>query len=461
MRKLKYFIGVLFTLCSIYSCDSEFSFDNPSEPFVNGRGIIERQGATKIYVGDYTLVNVSPIGSDNKMTVNVVNGEIQVVSPAYNVVQLFDAVTNEFINNEIVKPASTLKSLTRADNENLTYLTVEKGDEANVSGYGKKFIKNYPEKKPNLDKLGEHDFLYVSDGRTINLYPIFSYTANCLALGVFYYDDNGQLIEQEIWEMNSDWYSKGRHVDGRQYYYEVNAETSTAIKLTLPSGTPFGFYVQCINGTNNGNTDKRHSASFLNTQNVCRNATNATHAACPNHCATYIEGDITYVGFEDGHSDYDYNDLIVVFDPEQKIVPSPTPDKIKDIIDDKNTTPIIEDDIFHVTNDSIDIEGRFREPYPYFRINVPIKKEGKIIIDIETLKEYVAEQDDFHIVTADDIIDDSVVKVTKEGTCFIVDAPSGIEEGKYQLKIELRPNNDSYERLIAIIKEMADGEYLF
>jgi len=455
MKKTIWAIACIIALGFTCSCSSDDNMGgDSSEIYQNGAGIIETAGPQVVNLPESITKVIAVVGSDTSV-VDVPNHKLIVKSNSFNVMQLYDE------NYSLVETVA-LKSATSDVDVN------KKETEFNVSSYGKTFIAKIPEKGNNGAGL-PLNFAYTSKGESFNIYPIYSNTSNRITLGIFWYSDKNDVKTQDIWEMNDEWYAKGTHMDSRPYYYKVSAETSKAINVYVPRGVTFGFYVY----THSDKT-KRYTDASLN--NCISNSKHANKAYAT-HALTYNEGKYTYLGIEDGHSDTDYNDLVLLIDPEQEVMENPTPDKVEDKkkeLQEDGTTYVVTEDYIHTTINKpyVDVEARLKAPYPYFRLNLPVERNKNLEIDLsKEFGEFITEQDDLRIVGANDVTVAYIAKgeeYNKDGIKVVNNYPiitmstdQTISEGNYTLKIEGSPKENQFNSLVNKIKQIYNGELMW
>lgn len=173
-------------------------------------------------------------------------------------------------------------------------------------------LQTLPEGINNKKKVTEN-FLYKSTGKTFSIQPIYYNSASKVTLGIYYYDDNKNIIEKAIWirdgKSNGCWWyneepdmGKLDHTDAntnKLLEWKATALWCQSINITVPSGMTFGFYIQ------NGD-EKFYSEKELN-------GTYQDEHQC--YAATFDYEGKRYLAFEDwtnkdGKSDMDLNDLV-------------------------------------------------------------------------------------------------------------------------------------------------------
>ena len=191
----------------------------------------------------------------------------------------------------------------------------------------KAYLDEYlPEEQDNTAKV-DLDFLFYTTAETqVELYPVYAQTSNKHEFGIFYYDAQGQMHEQMIWDEVNPW---GLYQNGMCQGKEV----------TIPAGIFFGFYID------KGNTlftkenpygeqvGKLYSTASMNKPSypVMGNGNwgpNTEAEMISTHAVTWVRNypdgsSKNYMGFEDW-ADFDYQDLVFTLTPEVKTVDAST-----------------------------------------------------------------------------------------------------------------------------------------
>ena len=224
-----------------------------------------------------------------------------------------------------------------------------------LESLSKVFLEILPEEQDNLNvtptKEGVKDwttnYLYVSDGKPFTLYPAYSQTASHDIIGVYYYDENGTMHEENIFD------NEGQCPWG---YYK----NKQGITITIEKGYKFGFYLRTTYPYNRTDRYGDYVGNVAETfySNVSENSGSCSYDAhywlwenneCHGkgvHSASFTYGGRTFFGFEDWeHYNYnfDLNDIVFMVDPalpikdnpkeEDKkpdLPPAPTPDPTPD-----------------------------------------------------------------------------------------------------------------------------------
>lgn len=243
----------------------------------------------------------------------------------------------------------------------------------------------------NSDKLNM-DFMYhAEDDLTFELFYLSGWTANRPSyLGIFYYDENGQLHKQRVWEgMNP------RDTELTVEQEDNNAKTVMrveGIRVTVKAGYKFGFFWEGRSST--AQRCEWYSIAELNepAQQLKGEEIYSTHAG------TFEIDGVTFMGFEDW-IDFDYQDWVFFVDPSLKTVPSH--DKLPDF-----TTPPSEDN-----NDDVDqpaVNSRHNEveinlaledkDYLSSHLSMHIRHATDVEVIIPVPEQYYCEADDMAII---------------------------------------------------------------
>lgn len=205
----------------------------------------------------------------------------------------------------------------------------------------------------NSDKLNM-DFLYhAEEDLTFEMFYLSGWTANRPSyLGIFFYDENGELHKKRIW----DWMNpRDTEVEGKD---EENDEPRTlmlveGIRVTVKAGYKFGFFWEGRSST--AQRCEWYSIAELNepAEQLDGNGVYSTHAG------TFEIDGVTFMGFEDW-IDFDYQDWVFFVDPALKTVPSD--DKLPDF-----ANPPTEED-------EPDVEKRHNE----VEVNLALEDKGPL-----------------------------------------------------------------------------------
>lgn len=159
-------------------------------------------------------------------------------------------------------------------------------------------LDKLPEELDNVSRtdLAKNFFFNSLNIDEFTIFPVYSMTTNNLKVGVYYYDELGNLHKQYIWGFDGDM----RDTDN---IYRIQNHIPNAVKFTLPHGTDFGFFSERVS---------MHNQFFSQSKlNPC---------GAP-HVATYEADGFTYVGFEDYCNKVtDLNDLVFYMYPCPTIV---------------------------------------------------------------------------------------------------------------------------------------------
>lgn len=255
----------------------------------------------------------------------------------------------------------------------------------------------------NSDKLNMDFLFHAEDDLTFELYYLSGWTANRPSyLGIFYYDENGELHKQRIWE--------GMNPRDTEVSVEGNDESKTVMKVegvhvTVKAGYKFGFFWEGRSST--AQRCEWYSISELNepAQQLNGEDVYSTHAG------TFDIDGVTFMGFEDW-IDFDYQDWVFFVDPSLKTVSSDN--KLPDF-----ALPPCEED-----NDDTDIPD----------VN-PRRNEVEVNLTLEE-KDYQSSHLSIHVRHATDVeifipvpqqyycdVDDMAIVENKKGETFVHGGP--------------------------------------
>lgn len=154
------------------------------------------------------------------------------------------------------------------------------------------FLNKFPEEQDNLNHPGvdnfSKNFLYESDGQPFVIYPIYMETSSHDDFGIFYYDENGDLHEQIVWESG-----QVEQEDGK-YNIPGLLQGENGIKITLRKGYKYGFYID------EAGVGKFYSYAEENYK-ICTETDHGEFPCLGNgcHAVTFTDNGQTYMGFED------------------------------------------------------------------------------------------------------------------------------------------------------------------
>lgn len=185
----------------------------------------------------------------------------------------------------------------------------------------------------NSDKL-DMDFLYhAEDDLTFELFYLSGWTANRPSyLGIFYYDENGELHKKRIWEgMNP---RDTETVISDENNVKRTVMQVEGIRITVKAGYKFGFFWEGRSSI--AQRCEWYSIAELNEPAQQKDG----EGVYSTHAGTFEIDGVTFMGFEDW-IDFDYQDWVFFVDPALKTVPSH--DKLPDFAtppaDDENDEP--------------------------------------------------------------------------------------------------------------------------
>ena len=207
----------------------------------------------------------------------------------------------------------------------------------------KVFLDLLPEDKDNLhntpNKEGVTDwttnYLYVSNGKPFTLYPAYSVTGNHDIIGLYYYDEDGEMHEQEIFDNN------GQCPWG---YYK----NKDGIKITIAKGYKFGFYIKAwapaTKSWHKFYSNVSENAYECSLENHKKYWDNNACLGNGVHSASFTYGGRTFFGFEDweffNRTAFDLNDIVFMVDPALSVKDEPTDeDKTPEVVPDPTPDP--------------------------------------------------------------------------------------------------------------------------
>ncbi|MCF0203626.1 MAG: hypothetical protein HUK08_09705, partial [Bacteroidaceae bacterium] len=213
---------------------------------------------------------------------DIANGPIVPSEDGTKVEVTQPSVSQTFANGTTMKVYSPEETATGSRAANYTgggIISNVKPDplsEAKVKEYQETFMKEFPAGKKNLEadhtnlKDYSSDFAMISDGKPVTIYPI-SVGGNARnTLGIYYYDNDGNKIEQDLWALTED------NVIGTAKNGWTCLQSGDGITFTIPKGCRYGFYItnKHIHGTHGKGAGGRplgnqpfYSESSLNFQN--------------------------------------------------------------------------------------------------------------------------------------------------------------------------------------------------
>lgn len=201
-------------------------------------------------------------------------------------------------------------------------------------------LKHFPEAGKNIPNFTSNFLYYAKDGDvTLTLTRIYQQTDQTHYLGIYYYNEKGEKVEQIITEQDMTQYTTGD--------WNTN-EKAKRITVTVKKGYYFGFF---INGRNNGENDGNlvnDNPSYPEkyyTQSELNNARNIYGGSGKEsvHAGTKVLEGNTYLMFEDW-TDFDCNDFAfriegTVETVEKPEKPNPTPDPTPEPEPEPEPTP--------------------------------------------------------------------------------------------------------------------------
>ena len=279
----------------------------------------------------------------------------------------------------------------------------------------KVFIDLLPEDKDNLHALPNKEgvtdwttnYLYVSNGNPFTLYPAYSKTASHDIIGLYYYDESGEMHEQDIFDNNAQcpW----------GYYKNKNG-----IKITIAKGYKFGFYIKAYSPrTKSWHTfysnvsENEHECSLENHKKY------GDSKACPGngvHSASFTYGGRTFFGFEDweffNNKGFDLNDIVFMVDPALSVkdnpkeedktpepTPTPDPDPTPDPLPDPTPSVVAGNGSVEVNFSINDRQYTSNDT----KLSIHVRDTTDVTLVIPTPADYYGPVDDMQIVQKHDI----------------------------------------------------------
>lgn len=250
----------------------------------------------------------------------------------------------------------------------------------------------------NKDKIDTDFMFYAKDNDVeLNLYLLSFNTDQQRELGVFYYDETGEINEVPVWSF--DWNSIN--------YYGDNVKS---VKITVKKGYKFGFY---WNGKDNtGQPTKYYSKSSLNANLPIHSNPNETSSL---HAGTFTDGGNTYLCIEDW-VDFDFQDAVLATDialttvdgddttpttPEVK--PDPTPDPEEPVVPVDPVDPVVSD-----KGGSVEVNLAINAPHDTgdwkeSHLSIHVRDTTDVTVFLPVQAEYYCSQDDMMIVQKHDV----------------------------------------------------------
>ncbi len=279
------------------------------------------------------------------------------------------------------------------------------------------FIDLLPEDKDNLHNTPNREgvtdwttnYLYVSNGKPFTLYPAYSVTASHDVIGLYYYDEDGEMHEQDIFDNN------GQCPWG---YYK----NKDGIKITIAKGYKFGFYIKAwAPRTNSWHkfysnvSENAYECSLENHQKIGDNRACLGNGV---HSASFKYNDRTFFGFEDWEffntTAFDLNDIVFMVDPALDVkddpkeedkapdpVPTPTPDPDPTPDPLPDPTPAVV-----AGNGSVEVNFSINDrQYDSndTKLSIHVRDTTDVTVFIPTAADYYCPADDMLIVQKHDI----------------------------------------------------------
>lgn len=309
----------------------------------------------------------------------------------------------------------------------VTITNVEPLDNNVLEASAKIFMDILPEEQDNINvtpnRPGVTDwttnYLYVSNGKPFVLYPAYSMTASHDVIGIYYYDEEGELHEEDIFDNNKT----------SPWGYYKNQE---GIKITVEKGYKFGFYLRAPYAYNRMDAYGDYVGTVMQTfySNVKENSGICSLAShqwlwdnkeCHGkgvHSASFRYDDRTYFGFEDWefyNSNFDLNDIVFMVTPALDVkdqpteedkkpdvnpTPTPDPDPTPDTPDPDPTPSVVG------SNGSVEVNFSINERQYEAndtKLSIHVRDTTDVTIVIPTAADYYCPVDDMLIVQKHDI----------------------------------------------------------
>lgn len=202
--------------------------------------------------------------------------------------------------------------------------------------------KVLPENQDNRDNNGvTKDFYFTSDGKPFVIYPFYWETGNTLQFGIYYLDDNKNIVRVPIYQTNDtindqarlfykdkdEWvhavnteasYKKNGHTSSTNSRYYTGDYKSRGIKVTLPNGLKYGMYIYNMVDQVYLYSESSHNGDPYRVKGNYSQTVSGKYAC---YGAIYKSGEYTFLSFEDWKGanqagGFDLNDLIVMITPD-------------------------------------------------------------------------------------------------------------------------------------------------
>lgn len=189
-------------------------------------------------------------------------------------------------------------------------------------------LKNFPEGGANIPNFTSNFLYYAKDGDvTLTMTRIYQQTNQTHYLGIYYYNENGEKVEQQITDKDM------------VAFYNYTGEHKR-ITVKVKKGYYFGFYINGVGANGQFDSEKWYTESKWNTELPYYNDNSKKESV---HAGTKVLDGNTYLMFEDW-TDFDCNDFAfriegtveTVENPEK---PNPTPDPTPEPEPEPEPTP--------------------------------------------------------------------------------------------------------------------------
>lgn len=237
----------------------------------------------------------------------------------------------------------------------------------------------------NTDKLNM-DFMYhAEDDLTFELFYLSGWTANRPSyLGIFYYDENGELHKERIWN----------NMNPRDVVVDNESDDSKStmrvegIRVTVKAGYKFGFFWEGRSST--AQRCEWYSIAELNEPAKQLNG----EGVFSTHAGTFEIDGVTFMGFEDW-IDYDYQDWVFFVDPALKTVPAhdKLPDFAKPPVDDDEQPEV------NPRRNEVEVNLALEDKdLPTSHLSMHVRHSTDVEIFIPVPEQYYCDADDMAIV---------------------------------------------------------------
>lgn len=240
--------------------------------------------------------------------------------------------------------------------------------------------KYLEEGRDNSERLDMDCLYHAEEDLTFEMLYLMGQTANRPSyLGIFYFDENGDLHKEMLWQsMNPNDNAKYEVVDDETGVTTVIQQVE-GLSVSVKAGYKFGFFWEG-RGSDRGRCEY-YSISELN-----------RHENYSKQAGTFDLEGTTFIGFEDW-TDYDFQDWVFFVDPALKRVPAS--DKLPDFVE----TP--GNDMEDVTSRPNEVEVNLAledKEYLSSHLSLHVRHATDVEIFIPVPVQYYCDADDMAIV---------------------------------------------------------------